>query len=163
MRARDDEFTAYVAARQGHLRRVAYAVVGDWDLAEDVLQTALSKLYVAWPRLHRDGREDAYVRQIIVRSHLDEVRRPWRRRESSGLEGWDAAAREPLPTEQRSALFDALQALPPMQRRVVVLRHWLGLSVDETADDLRISPGTVKSYSHRALERLRVVLDPSDA
>lgn len=163
MSARDEEFTAYVAARQAHLRRVAYAVVGDWHHAEDVLQTALSKLYVAWPRLHRDGREDAYVRQIIVRSHLDEVRRPWRRREATGLEGWDVAGRAPLPTEERSALFDALQALPPMQRRVVVLRHWLGLSVEETADDLRISTGTVKSSSHRALHRLRAVLDRTEA
>lgn len=158
MTERDTEFTAYVAARQGHLRRVAYAVVGDWHLAEDVLQTALAKLYVAWPRLHRDGREDAYVRQIIVRSHLDEVRRGWWRRERPGLEGFDAAAREPMPTEERSALFDALQELPPMQRRVVVLRHWLGLSVEETAADLQISTGTVKSYSHRALERLRGTL-----
>jgi RNA polymerase sigma-70 factor (sigma-E family) len=160
---RDAEFTEYVAARQAHLRRVAYAVVGDWHLAEDVLQTALSKLYVAWPRLHRDGREDAYVRQIIVRSHLDEVRRPWRRRESSGLDGRDAVARPGLPAEERSALLDAVQALPPMQRRVVVLRHWLGLSVEETAADLQISTGTVKSYSHRALERLRAVLDHTEA
>ncbi len=137
---------------------MAYAVVGDWSLAEDVLQIALAKLYVAWPRLHQDGREDAYVRQIIVRSHLDEVRRGWFRRERAGLDGHDRSAREPLPPEERSALFDALQELPPMQRRVVVLRHWLGLSVEETAADLKISTGTVKGYSHRALERLRTTL-----
>jgi RNA polymerase sigma-70 factor (sigma-E family) len=160
---RDAEFTAYVAARQAHLRRVAYAVVGDWHLAEDVLQTALSKLYVAWPRMHRDGREDAYVRQIIVRSHLDERRRGWFRRERPGLDGHDGPGRPPLPTEDSTALFDALQSLPPMQRRVVVLRHWLGLSVEETAADLGISTGTVKSYSHRALEKLRGTLDPTQA
>lgn len=160
---RDAEFTAYVAARQAHLRRVAYAVVGDWHLAEDVLQTALSKLYVAWPRLHRDGREDAYVRQIIVRSHLDERRRGWFRRERPGLDGHDGPGRPSLSTEDSTALFDALQSLPPMQRRVVVLRHWLGLSVEETAADLGISTGTVKSYSHRALEKLRGTLDPTQA
>jgi RNA polymerase sigma-70 factor (sigma-E family) len=152
-----------VAGRQARLRRVAYAVCGDWDRAEDLLQTALTKLYVAWPRVRRDGREDAYVRQIIVRANLDEVRRGWFRRERSGLEGLDRAAREPMPTEERSALFDALQTLPPMQRRVVVLRHWLGLSVEETATDLRISTGTVKGYSHRALERLREALVDRDA
>jgi len=161
--ARDTEFTAYVAARQGHLRRVAYAVVGDWALAEDVLQTALAKLYVAWPRLHRDGREDAYVRQIIVRCHLDERRRGWFRRERPGLDGHDGPGRAPLPLEESSALFDALQELPPMQRRVVVLRHWLGLSVEETAADLQISTGTVKSYSHRALDRLRTTMVDRDA
>jgi RNA polymerase sigma-70 factor (sigma-E family) len=156
---RDEQFTAYVAARQAHLRRVAYAVCGDWNRAEDVLQTALTKLYVAWPRLHRDGREDAYVRQIIVRTNLDEARRPFRRREQPGLDGFDRAAEPGSSTEDRSELVDALLALPPMQRRVVVLRHWLGLSVEETAADLRISTGTVKSHSHRALARLRQEVD----
>ena len=132
---------------------------GDWHRAEDVLQTALTKLYVAWPRVNRDGREDAYVRQIIVRTTIDETRRPWWRRERPGLEGVDPAAREPLAIEERSALLEALLGLPPMQRRVVVLRHWLGLSVEETAADLRISTGTVKSHSHRGLERLRGELD----
>jgi RNA polymerase sigma factor (sigma-70 family) len=70
----------------------------------------------------------------------------------------ETPAREPLPVEERSALFEALHRLPPMQRKVVVLRHWLGLSVAETAAELGISEGTVKSHSHRALERLRDVL-----
>lgn len=157
MSKRDAEFTAYVAAQQVHLRRVAYAVCGDWDRAEDLLQTALTKLYVAWPRLHRDGLEYAYARQIIVRANLDEMRRPWRRRETLGLglAGMNATAPDSPALENRAALVEALQALPEMQRKVVVLRYWLGLSVDETAADLRISTGTVKSHSHRALARLR--------
>jgi RNA polymerase sigma-70 factor (sigma-E family) len=149
-----------VAGRQARLRRVAYAVCGDWDRAEDLLQTALTKLYVAWPRVARDGREDAYVRQIIVRANLDEVRRPWRRRESSGLDGVEAEAGAGAAVEDRSELLDALLALPEMQRKVVVLRHWLGLSVDETAADLRISPGTVKSHSSRGLAALQARLAP---
>ncbi|QBR93226.1 SigE family RNA polymerase sigma factor [Nocardioides euryhalodurans] len=157
---RDAEYVAFVTARQAHLRRVAYAVCGDWHRAEDVLQTALTKLYVAWPRLHRDGREEAYVRQIIVRANLDEVRRPWRRREVSGLDGHDGPGRTGLPVEVRSELFEALQRLPEMQRKVVVLRHWLGLSVEETAGDLRISTGTVKSHSHRGLAALQARLAP---
>ena len=158
--SRDEEFSAFVAARQTHLRRIAYAVCGDWHRADDLLQTALVKLYVAWPRLHRDGREEAYTRQIIVRASIDEHRRPWRR-EQPGLDEYDAAARQPLPVEERSALFEALQQLPPMQRRTVVLRHWLGLSVEETAAELGISTGTVKSHSSRALERLHAVLTPN--
>jgi RNA polymerase sigma-70 factor (sigma-E family) len=132
-------------------------VCGDWHRAEDVLQTALVKAYVAWPRVHRDGREEAYVRRIIVRTNIDEHRRPWRR-ERSGLEGHDRPAAEPTGLEERSELFDALQQLPISQRRVVVLRHWLGLSVEETAAELGISTGTVKSHSSRARERLREVL-----
>lgn len=159
MRAsRDEEFTAFVSARQVHLRRIAYAVCGDWHRADDLLQTALVKLYVAWPRLHLDGREEAYARQVIVRANIDESRRPWRRRERSGLDGHDPVARRGLPTEERSALFDALQDLPTMQRKVIVLRHWLGLSVNETARELGITTGTVKSHSSRGIEKLQSVL-----
>jgi RNA polymerase sigma-70 factor (sigma-E family) len=158
--SRDDEFAAFVAARQSHLRRIAYAVCGDWHRADDLLQTALVKLYVAWPRLHRDGREEAYTRQIIIRANIDEHRRPWRR-ERPGLDGHDPVARAELPVEDRSALFDALQALPVSQRKVVVLRHWLGLSVEETARELGISTGTVKSHSSRGIEKLQAVLTRS--
>ena len=157
---RDAEFSEFVTSRQRQLRRMAYLVCGDWHRAEDVLQTALIKLYAAWPRLHHDGREEAYVRQIIVRTDIDERRRP-RRREVLGLdEDLAGAAREPLPYEERSTLWAALQDLPPMQRRTVVLRHWLGLSVEETAAELGISTGTVKSYTSRAIEKLQSALTP---
>ena len=159
---RDASYVEYVAARQLHLRRIAYAVCGDWHRADDLLQTALTKLYVAWPRVHRDGSPDAYVRRIIVRSNIDESRRPWRR-ERSGLDGHDAVADAGSDVEERSALFEALQSLPEMQRKVVVLRHWLGLSVEETASELRISGGTVKSHSSRGLSSLQQVLGESTA
>lgn len=147
-------YVEFVAGRQARLRRTAYAVCGDWDRAEDLLQTALIKLYVAWPRVRRDGREEAYVRQIIVRANLDEVRRPWWRRERPGLDGLESTAAQP-DLDARGDLLTALRSLPEMQRSVVVLRYWLGLSVAETAADLRISEGTVKSHAHRGLERLR--------
>ena len=154
---RDAAFSEFVRARRTHLRRIAYAICGDWHRADDLVQTSLVKLYVAWPRIHRDGREEAYVRTIIVRADIDEHRRPWRR-ERPGLPEVDPPARADLPVEERSALFEAIQALPRMERKVVVLRHWLGLSVEETAHELRISQGTVKSHSHRGLEALRDVL-----
>lgn len=157
---RDAAFTEFVLARQTHLRRVAYAICGDWTQAEDLLQTAFAKLYAAWPRLRRDGREEGYVRQIIVRASIDEHRRPWRR-EQPGLDGHDPEARAPVSTEDRTELIDALQDLPEMQRKVVVLRHWLGLSVAETASELDISEGTVKSHSSRGLDRLRAQVTSS--
>jgi RNA polymerase sigma-70 factor (sigma-E family) len=155
--SRDAEFSEFVAARQTHLRRIAYAVCGDWHQADDLLQTALVKLYVAWPRLRREGREEAYVRRIIVRANIDEHRRPWRR-ERAGLDGHDPSAPETLAFEERSAMFEALQSLPVMQRKTVLLRHWLGLSVEETAQELRISPGTVKSHTSRGLDKLQAAL-----
>ena len=96
------------------------------------------------------------MRQILVRANIDEHRRPWRAR---------APPRQPpepsqpgLAYEDRSALWQALQELPPMQRRAVLLRHWLGLSVIETADALGISEGTVKSHTSRGLTALEKAL-----
>ena len=154
---RDAAFVEYVAARQAHLRRIAYAICGDWHRADDVLQTALTKLYLAWPRLRADTSPDAYVRRIIVRADVDDRRRPWRR-ERAGLEGHDGVEVTGLPVEERSELFEALQALPVMQRKTVLLRYWLGLSVRETAQELDISEGTVKSHASRGLARLQRVL-----
>jgi RNA polymerase sigma-70 factor (sigma-E family) len=155
---RDAEFSEFVHARRTHLRRIAYAVCGDWHRADDLVQTALVKLYVAWPRVRRDGREEAYVRTIIVRAIIDESRRPWRRERPVAVSRVEPVAAEPLPVEERDALFDALQALPAMQRRTVLLRHWLGLSVSETATELGIAEGTVKSHTARGLTALQEVL-----
>ena len=156
---RDAAFSEFVASRQGHLRRIAYALCGDWHRADDLLQTALTKLYVAWPRIRHEGGEESYTRQIMVRANIDESRRPWRReRPSDDLP--EVAASTGTGLEERSALFDALQALPEQQRKVVVLRHWLGLSVRETATELGINEGTVKSHSSRGLAALEQVLAP---
>lgn len=157
---RDDREAAYVefvTARQTHLRRIAYAICGDWHQADDLLQTALTKLYVAWPRVRRVGSEEAYVRQIIVRANIDEHRRPWRRERPSAFDSeLDTPVHDDLT--DHTALFDALQELPVMQRKTVLLRHWLGLSVEETAAELGIAPGTVKSHTSRALDKLQVAL-----
>ena len=155
-------YVEYVTARHAYLRRVAYAVCGDLHQADDLLQTALVKLYASWPRVHRDGGEDAYVRRILVRASIDESRRPWRRERPTDQPP-ERAAREGLPVEERSALLDALLELPDMQRKVVLLRHWLDLSVAETAAELGISEGTVKSHTSRALAALQELLlrDPS--
>jgi RNA polymerase sigma-70 factor (sigma-E family) len=155
---REAEFTTYVAARRPHLRRTAFLICGDWHAAEDLVQVTLSKLYVAWPRLQNDVSPEAYARRTMVRAHIDETRRPWRRGESATADPPEQAARKGLPMEDRDALLTALASLPDGQRRAVVLRHWLGLSVEETAYDLGCSIGTVKSQTARAVTRLREAL-----
>lgn len=156
--ARDDGFTAYVAERRAHLYRTAFLLCGDPHRAEDIVQTALAKLYSAWGRASRMDSVDAYARRIVVNSHVDEVRRPWRRERPVEGSALDRVAPAGLSPEDADALWSALRGLAPGQRRVVVLRHYWGLSVDETAADLGISPGTVKSQTSEALARLREAL-----
>lgn len=163
MANRRTEFTEFASARRPQLRRLAYALCGDWHQADDLVQITLSKLYVAWPRIHRQGAEDAYARKVLLNAHIDAGRRPWRR-ESVELDGFDHPSdREPDPGA-RTDLVRALQQVPPMQRRAVVLRHWWGLSTAETAHELGISEGAVKSHTSRALERLHTLMaDPNGA
>jgi RNA polymerase sigma-70 factor (sigma-E family) len=155
---RDDGFTAYVAGRRAHLYRTAYLLCGDPHRAEDIVQTALAKLYVAWSRAVKADSVDAYVRRVIINSHLDEHRRPWRRESPVEDERLDRAAPSGVSPEDSDALWAALRKLGPKQRRVVVLRHYWGLSVEETAADLGVSPGTVKSQTSAALDKLRTTL-----
>lgn len=159
--SRAEGFVEYVDARRPQLRRTAYLVCGDWHAAEDLVQTALIKLYAAWPRIKREGSEDAYVRRILVRAHLDERRRPWRR-ETVELDGFDVPAPETVSFEDGDALMAALKSLPHRQRATVVLRYWCGLSIEETARDLGCSTGTVKSQTARAITSLRAALSSAD-
>lgn len=156
----DAEYIEFVTAHQDRLRRIAYAVCRDADRAEDVLQEAFVKLYLSWSKVRKQGVEEAYARRIIVNADIDDRRRPWRRYRAAASD--EHLAREPsptrLPVEDRSELLEALRQLPPMQRRTVVLRHLVGLTVEETAAELAISEGTVKSHTSRALAALRVTL-----
>jgi RNA polymerase sigma factor (sigma-70 family) len=142
--AREAAYVEFVTARQTHLRRLAYALCGDWRQADDLLQAALVRLYVAWPRVWRLGTEESYARRLIIRARLDErggLRR--RGRESTDEHVTDA--------DDRTALFAALQSLPEAQRKAVVLHHWLGLSLEEAAEELGTPQGTVRGLAERGL------------
>lgn len=153
--SRDREFCDYVRERRPRLLTTAYLLCGDRHTAEDLVQTALAKLYVAWPRVRRTGSEDAYARRILVNAGVDAHRRPWRRREQVTEDLPERPAVEPFGPEERDELLTALAALAPRQRRVIVLRYWLGLTIDEVAADLDITSGTVKSQTSKALDNLR--------
>ncbi len=155
-------FTEYVAGRRRRLHATAYLLCGDSQRAEDLVQTTLTRLYVAWPRVQRADSIDAYVRRALVNTHRTEARRPWRR-ERPGLEAVADPVARPPAAETDDDLWAALRALPPGQREVVVLRHYWGLSVGEVADDLGISEGTVKSQTSVALRRLRHLLSTPGA
>ncbi|HEV7898189.1 MAG TPA: SigE family RNA polymerase sigma factor [Planosporangium sp.] len=149
-------YREYVAARLEPLRRTAYLLCGDWHTADDLVSVALTKLFRHWRRISAIDNMDAYVRRMLLNAWLDERRRPWRR-ERSTAELPDRQVVGP-DTAQRLALMAHLNELPPRRRAVLVLRYFCDLSVEETADVLRCSPGTVKSQTSRALETLRLRL-----
>ncbi len=153
----DASYIEFVTAHQARLRRIAYAVCRDDNRAEDVLQEAFVKLYLSWPKVRKQGVEEAYTRRIIVNADIDDRRRPWRRHRAAASDEQLAQlpATAPLPVEDRSELLEAVRRLPVMQRRSVVLRHLVGLTVEETAAELGIGEGTVKSHTSRALAALR--------
>ena len=155
---RDAAFRAFVVTRRPALVRTATLLAaGDAHAAEDLVQTALTRLYVAWPRVDREHGPEAYARRILVNALIDERRRPWRR-ESSRAELPDTPAEPPASAEDRDAVRRALAALAPRMRAAVVLRHWLGYDVAECAQLLGCSEGTVKSQTARGLDRLRLLL-----
>jgi RNA polymerase sigma-70 factor (sigma-E family) len=155
------DYEQYAMARAGALRRTAYLLCGDWTHAEDLVQTALVKLYVAWRRASKADNLDAYVRKILLRCWLDENRRGHGREVSVG-ELFDTAATVVVaPEEQltlRDALLGALRRMPAGQRACVVLRYWEDLSVETVAEILGLPTGTVTSQSARSLARLRRLL-----
>ena len=157
--ANEDAFRGFALSRRPTLRRTAFLLCGDWHQADDLVQTALVKLYVAWPRVRGDGPPDAYTQRILVRCYLDERRRPWRR--ESPVDAVDDHGTTPRPEEDLLDLRSALARLPKRQRATLLLRFWLDMSVAQTADALGCSEGTVKSQTARALTSLRELLaDP---
>jgi len=153
---RDAEFAAYMSARQPSLLRTAYLLTGDQHTAEDLVQTALAKLYLAWDRVQDRGLVDGYVRRILVNENNSLWRRAWKKREVSTDTLPDhQAVSDRHDDGQSAALWEFVQTLPRKQRAVVVLRYYEDLSEAEVADILGISVGTVKSQASRALAGLR--------
>ena len=156
MTDRDADFTAYLQARQGRLLRTAYLLTGDQHQAEDLLQTSLAKLYLAWDRVHDRESVDAYVRRIMVNENNSLWRRAWRRREQPTDVVPEVSTAPPSYDDGSSAaLWSAVQTLPRKARAVLVLRYYEELTEAEAAEVLGISVGTVKSQTSRALARLR--------
>jgi len=148
-------FAEYFAARRETVRRTAYLLCGDWYWADDLAQEAFVRLAGAWGRVREPAALDAYVRTCLVRRYLSERRRLWRRREhSTGLPefGYDDHADR---VDLRRTFVAALATLPPRQRATLVLRYYQGLDVEQTAEAMGCSTGTVKAQTSRGLAALR--------
>lgn len=152
------DFDEFVAARSGRLLRTAYLLTRDHDLAEDLLQTALTRAWSGWSRI--DGEPEPYVRKVLVNTYASWWRRKWRGEQpTETLPDGPAAPSHAVGPETGHDLWTALGRLPRRQRAVVVLRYFDDLSEAETARLLDCSVGTVKSQASKALAKLRV--DPA--
>lgn len=151
-------FAEFVAARWRPLLRTAYLLTGDEGRAEDLLQTALSRLWLVWPRVKSEAPE-AYVRKILANTSASWWRRRWH-----GEKPTEQLPERPTTDDVAGAVADrdrlrvALGALTPRQRAVVVLRFAEDLSEKQVAEELGISAGTVKTLASRGLARLRDVI-----
>src|SRR4051812_28511785 len=150
-----EQFCDFVASRSGALFRVAYLMLGDHQLAEDLVQESLEKTYVAWPRLREVANAEAYTRRVIVTTAIS-----WRRRRSFHERPAEhlGEAAGPDVTEAIDAndeLWAELRRLPPRQRAAVVLRFCEDLSEAQTAEIMDCSVGTVKRQVFVALGKMR--------
>lgn len=162
----ESEYLEYVAAKSPWLRRVAFLLCQDWHRADDLVQSAITKLYVNWSRAAAVQHRDAYTRTILVNCYLTEQRTTWWRRVLPRAEPDEQIADE-APADRdpdlRLDLRTALAALPVGQRTALVLRFYCDLSVQETAELMSCSTGNIKSQTSRGLESLRRILGEKPA
>jgi RNA polymerase sigma-70 factor (sigma-E family) len=152
-------FASYVKARQPVLLRTARSLTANPCDAEDLLQTALAKTYVAWERIEDHRALDGYVRRALLNTRTSQ----WRKRRVDEFATDEIPEPDPVPggddpAEQQAlhdAMWRAIMKLPARQRAMVVLRYYEDLSEVQTAEVLGVSVGTVKSAVSRALGKLR--------
>ena len=155
---RDAAFTAFVELASPSLLRTAWLLTGDHHVAHDLVQAALVRTYVAWPRVRSDSAL-AYARRILVNERTDRWRRHGAEVAVAALpEAASSTSSSTAGSDDRDAVVRLLARLPEQQRRVVVLRYYVDLSEQAVADLLNLSVGTVKSTASRGLAALRAEL-----
>ncbi|MBD3781985.1 MAG: SigE family RNA polymerase sigma factor [Micrococcales bacterium] len=157
--SRDEAFTAFVEQSSPSLLRTAWLLTGEHHAAHDLVQAALVKTYVAWPRVRPEGAL-AYARKVLVNERTDS----WRRRRGEVVVEAvpDTGGRPSTTSDDRDLVVRLLATLPEQQRRVVVLRYYADLPEQAVADLLDISLGSVKSAASRGLASLRARLATSE-
>jgi RNA polymerase sigma-70 factor (sigma-E family) len=157
--ADDPGFREYVTARRPSLLRTAYLLTGNRADAEDLVQSALAKTYLAWDRIEDRSALDGYVRRAMVNTHISW----WRRRRLEEYPTDEIPDRAVADDSGTSDLADTLRRavdrLPQRMRAAVVLRYFEDMTEAEVADVLGVSLGTVKSTVSRAVAKLRIDVD----
>ena len=157
----DRAVTSLYRAHAVGMMRLAVVLVGDWPTAEDVVQDAFGGLYRRWEHLTDPEKATSYVRSAVLNGCRSELRRRIRaeRRDATDPVAPDPVSAEVTDLIERCEMQAALRRLSARQREALVLRFYLELSEAETAASMRISRGTVKSTTSRALRVLGRHLD----
>jgi RNA polymerase sigma-70 factor (sigma-E family) len=163
VRGRDQEFAEFFSARFDGARRIAYAMCGSWTDAEEIAQSAFVRMYPRWTKIRAET-VDAYLRTVLTRVFLD-TRRRRRAKECAMADLPERPVQPDHSYDDLPAMRNALLAVPPGQRAVLVLRFVADLSVEQVAATLGCTTGTVKSQTARGLATLRETYrrDPSFA
>lgn len=160
-RRRDEEFSLFAASATPSLTGTAWLLTSDRDAASELVQAALVKTYVAWPRV-RAGEALAYTRRALINHHID----TWRK--DARLVHDDTPELKPDPrspegdVDTRDAVVRMLATLPPQQRTIIVLTYLEDMSEADVAAHLKITPGAVKSAKSRGLTTLRTSYAPAE-
>lgn len=152
-----EDFVEFATAAVPRLRRTAFLLCGDWHTAEDLAQTTLTKMFVSWRRIRRQDAAFSYASRTLVNTYI--ASRRGRRASEIVTDVLPERLTMPDSPETRMVVMAALATLAPRARAVVVLRFWADMSVEQVADVLGCSEGTVKSQTARALDKMRPVLE----
>jgi RNA polymerase sigma-70 factor (sigma-E family) len=152
----EEAFRDYVTTRGRALLRTAYLLTGNLADAEDLLQAALAKTYLAWDRIEDRGALDGYVRRAMVNTHISW----WRRRRvqefPTDVLPDRAIADHASDSDLQETMRRAIDRLPLRMRTALVLRYYEDMTEAEVAERLGVSLGTVKSTVSRAVAKLRI-------
>jgi RNA polymerase sigma-70 factor (sigma-E family) len=151
----DQEFVEFATASAERLRNTAFMLCRDWHLAQDLTQTALTRLYVGWRRAVQADNLLAYAQKILLRAYLDHRRRRSSTEAATGMLHDTGYRQSP---DLRLTMLDALAKLPARDRAIVILRYFEDYSVEQVADVLDVPISVVKSQTKRSLLKLREVL-----
>ena len=162
-RARDgdrDAFDRIAMQVVDRLYRIARLTLRDTERAEDAAQEALVRCWRDLPTLREIDRFDAWLNRLLMRSINDEFRSSRRARAAITVLRLEPATRDTTDSiVLREQLDRGFQRLTLEHRAVLVLRLYLGLSLEETATTLGIPVGTAKSRLHYATLAMRDALE----
>ena len=162
MDASPQEFRALVERHQARVFSIAYRILGESGVAEEVAQDVFLELHRNLPRLASEEHVTAWLRRVACHRATDALRRRAARGDLAAEEYQDGMALRPVVRDfipLMNRVEQLLLTLPPPQRAVMLLRYQEDLEPEDIALELKMPLATVRSYLQRALKMLRAKAD----